>query len=304
MFKKLLVNIIKFIFPLAILLLILILFPANKESQGYLNSYLDKISNLENHKTKSIIFLGGSNLVFGLDSKLIEDSFNIKVLNLGLQASLGIIFQMDQVEEYVNKGDIVILVPEYDQYIGFNAWGTGATLTKTIMHTNPNDIFRLRLRQIIQILPYLTNESVEKLKRWRKDDYPNKERSQFNKNGDFIGHLNLPNRPKGKFNYKLEDNAKENIFIAINEFKNRLTKIGVSCYLLPPPYPIELYNLNKSNIDKINSFTKKHSIPFSCIPEHFLYPDSSFFEYPHHLNSVNRKDRTVKLIQIIKPYLN
>jgi hypothetical protein len=45
-----------------------------------------------------IIFLGGSNLCFGLDSRRIADTFDMPVVNLGLHAGIGLKFMMEDLK--------------------------------------------------------------------------------------------------------------------------------------------------------------------------------------------------------------
>jgi len=65
-----------------------------------------------------IILVGGSNLAFGIDSRLLQDSLHVNVVNMGLYAKLGLRYMLAQVKPYIRAGDIVIVVPEYDQFYG------------------------------------------------------------------------------------------------------------------------------------------------------------------------------------------
>ena len=60
------------------------------EQDGYLQAYNKKCQLLEDTPSPRIIFVGGSNLAFGLDSQRIKDSLNINVINYGLHAGIGL----------------------------------------------------------------------------------------------------------------------------------------------------------------------------------------------------------------------
>jgi hypothetical protein len=303
MFKKFIFDTIKFLSPIILICLILIFFPANIKNQAYLNSYTDKINQIKEHKEKSIILIGGSNLAFGIDSRMLEDSLGFRVINFGLQASLGLIYQIDKVEKYVKPNDIIILVPEYYQYINYDAWGTGSTLAKAIMYNNPSDLMFLRPIQMKQVLPYLINESIGKLKRWHTDDSKN-ERKAFNSNGDFIGHLKMPNREINKGNYNIESNISNSIFSEIKKFETKMSIKNVNTFLMFPVFPQKLYELNIKPINLINERIFKSSIKTIGSADNYLFSDSNFFEYPHHLNAESRIIRTKRMIKDLKQNLS
>ena len=86
----------------------------------------DKVDRLATRKNKKIIFVGGSSLIFGLRSEEIEKATGYDVVDFGLYASLGTVFMMKQTEQFINKGDVVVLAPEinsqtYSTYVGYNA---------------------------------------------------------------------------------------------------------------------------------------------------------------------------------------
>lgn len=64
------------------------------EQDGYLQAYNKKCQLLEDTPSPRIIFVGGSNLAFGLDSQRIKDSLNINVINYGLHAGIGLKYMM------------------------------------------------------------------------------------------------------------------------------------------------------------------------------------------------------------------
>ena len=83
------------------------------EQDGYLQAYNKKCQLLEDTPSPRIIFVGGSNLAFGLDSQRIKDSLNINVINYGLHAGIGLKYMIDDISTYARKGDIIVFAPEY-----------------------------------------------------------------------------------------------------------------------------------------------------------------------------------------------
>ncbi|MEG1608728.1 MAG: leucine-rich repeat protein [Clostridia bacterium] len=81
--------------------------------ETYLGAMADKYDRLKSIDEPKIVLVGGSNLPFGIDSKLIEEKVGMKVVNFGLYAALGSKTTMDLSKTNINKGDIIIFVPEF-----------------------------------------------------------------------------------------------------------------------------------------------------------------------------------------------
>ena len=50
--------------------------------------------------------------------RLMQDSLHVSVVNMGLYAKLGLRYMLAQVKPSIRAGDIVVVVPEYDQFYG------------------------------------------------------------------------------------------------------------------------------------------------------------------------------------------
>lgn len=118
--KKILTKICLFILGVALVVspFSIFMIVANSQPHIYSKTYyaalVDKVHNLRSHKNdKKIILVGGSNVAFGFNSKLIEEEFpEYKVVNFGLYAMLGTKIMMDLALDYVNEGDMVFISPE------------------------------------------------------------------------------------------------------------------------------------------------------------------------------------------------
>lgn len=76
---------------------------------NYQASLIDKVNRLKSINEPKIILVGHSNLSFGINSKMIEDSFDMPVVNLGLHGSLGNAFHEEIAKLNINEGDIVVI---------------------------------------------------------------------------------------------------------------------------------------------------------------------------------------------------
>ena len=77
----------------------------------------DKVERLDSIKEPKIVIVSGSSAAFGLDSKLLEDTLGMPVVNFGLYASIGTKAMMDLSRKSIRKGDIIVLAPEMDSQL-------------------------------------------------------------------------------------------------------------------------------------------------------------------------------------------
>ena len=89
----------------------------------YVAAIIDKQKSLRSCPSPKIILVGGSSLAFGLDSEMIESRVRRPVLNMGLHAGFGLKFMIEEVKPYVDSGDVVLLVPEYEHFWNSTMYG-------------------------------------------------------------------------------------------------------------------------------------------------------------------------------------
>ena len=70
------------------------------DKNNYLMAYKSKTARLITCPTPRIVFIGGSNLAFGLDSHMIEDSLHCHVVNMGLHGGIGIRYPVENCLKY------------------------------------------------------------------------------------------------------------------------------------------------------------------------------------------------------------
>ena len=115
----------KFIKKLVILSLLVIIsisafliFLPSDESNIY-GSLYDKHKYIEESNKKNIIILGGSNILMGIDSELMENKLSeYNVVNIGINAGIGLRFLINDIKSYIKEGDIVVIGAEYSNYVG------------------------------------------------------------------------------------------------------------------------------------------------------------------------------------------
>ena len=84
-------------------------------TENYNASILDKVKRLSSIDGPKMVLIGNSNLVFGMDSEMLEEAFQMPVVNMGVHGGLGNAFHEQMARINIQPGDIYIIChTEYD----------------------------------------------------------------------------------------------------------------------------------------------------------------------------------------------
>lgn len=75
----------------------------------YTGSLADKMDRLKSINESKIVLIGNSNLSFGINSELLEEAFDMPVVNMGLHGSFGNVFHEEMAKVNLREGDIIIV---------------------------------------------------------------------------------------------------------------------------------------------------------------------------------------------------
>lgn len=278
--------------------------PIVREKDTFLAATIDKQNRLKNLPSPRLVFVGGSNLAFGIDSKRIEDSLKITVVNMGLHAGLGLGYMLKETQDNLKPGDIVVLSPEY------HLTKKGNTKLKTqLIDINPNalsyacdginDYIAIFFTNIQRCSSGLFYKIVEaSFATTNTDNIYN--RSSFSIQGDIIVHLNEPSRYVFKPDPSIKYNHTEEV-AALSEFID-LAKAKKCCvYFL---YPNIAQSAYRQQLKSINNYKDLVSQKLSCTilndGETIALPDSLFFDSKYHLIRTGRTQKTDFLIKSLR----
>ena len=297
-------NILLFIIILLVLFFVGVFLPATpKASKSNLFAKLDKDSLLKNTATPRIIFIGGSNLSFGINSRIIKDSLDLNPINTSIHATIGLVYMLDNTIDLIRSGDIVVISPEYTHFYGKFAYG-GKELLRTVFDVSLESINTLRSNQWFNIYRYLLKYAFSKfdireylLK--KETQIGLYERMSFNKFGDVYTHWKLENEKffpweqiKGEFNYDVLD--------ILLDFKSRVQEKGAILYITFPCFQAASFENSLTQIRKVEIELKKKGFSILGTPEQYKMPDDLMFNTPYHLNKGGLDLRTRLLIDDLK----
>jgi len=284
---------------------------------NYLAAVLEKDRLIRTTPSPKIILVGGSNLAFGIDSRIMQDSLGLRVVNMGLYAKLGLRYMLAQVKPYIKRGDIVLIVPEYDQFYGNFSEGDH-TLNTALLYAPADRIGDfVKSYSVIDVVLRPRAENVRRSffqaaaaafgarnKYFPSETNPVYNRHSFNQYGDVVSHLGkksmnpdsiyvkeLP--PPKDFNKRTLDE--------LNEIGDAARERGAHAYFLFPSYIDRSYTINTGAIGWLKDrLSKGMNVPILGSPSDFVYPSNWFFDTRFHLNELGRGPRTVQMIEILR----
>ena len=315
--KKLIVRIGLLVLAVVLTGAIVSQYDVRKVDNDYIAAVLEKDRLIRNTPSPKIILVGGSNLAFGIDSHMMEDSLGLHVVNMGLYAKLGLRYMLAQVKPYIGRGDIVLVVPEYDQFYGNFANGDN-TLNTALLYAPPDRISDfIKSYSIVDVVLRPRAENARRAflhaaaaavgrenEFYPPDTNPVYNRHSFNDRGDVISHLGRKGKdPDSIYVHELPSlktfNAKT--VDDLNSVADRAVKVGARSYFMFPSYMERAYALSDKDIDSLTAKIKKDSrMPFIGTPKDFVFPDSLFFDTRFHLTGAGRAQRTVRMIDILR----
>lgn len=276
---------------------------------SYTASIIEKYKRLESLPSPKIVLIAGSNFAYGINSEMIEKSFQKPVVNMAMHYDYGTEFMLRQIQNELHEGDTVIMGFEY---IIDTAGDIGEKIQMAKVFPKAGEWFdykdilqyisenaRVRISSLRLTLERLaSNEEVEPT----VDDTTSIFfRRAINQYGDLVSHLNNPSLktiPPAIIN----DHVSMHLAIAdMNAFYRKMKKRGVKVYYSYPSYAQSSYQHDKAIIKKLESeFMKEAEFPVLGKLEDFVFADSLCQDMVYHLNANGRDIRTQKLIDLLK----
>lgn len=272
----------------------------------------DKQLLLENEPSPRIILVGGSNLIFGINSPEIERRTAYHPINMGLNVGDGLGFMLNHVEPRLRPGDIVIVSPEYENFGDFYN-GLGPFLFAEAEH-NPSVIRRFTRGNFLEmmnkgfiiaggIFRYTVQQKGKTERQWIENKSHVFRRAAFNRYGDLVDHYPLTNRLKEGAATTISVNGRatpETISRAIeglNRFADAAAQRGVRVFYSFPPLPVDLFEKQRSAIQQIErELQKQLRFPILDTPGEITFPTDHFFDAYYHLTAEGAMKRTARLL--------
>lgn len=300
---------------LALMAAILFVVP---DGNDYAKVTLDKHARLDAARSPKIVFVGGSNLAYGLDSPSVERALGRQVANMGMNAYLGVNFVLEEVAAALKPGDTVVLSLENEMFrvqSEFDAADGRGTDVFMMVKTRPASwayVPDTAQRQVLAALPEVVQRKTQRVLgdlvhfgREPKLMDRIETRAAFNSHGDLVSHVGVHwPEPLGPGTNLAACPLDARVPPLLRAFRDRLEKQQVRVLLLPPPVPKGYFEAQQTAIEA----TKRaidDGIPGLRIadPSRYVFPESCFFDDIHHLTGVCRLERTKLVIEDLQSVL-
>lgn len=252
------------------------------------NLYNYKMELLEKVPSPRLIFVSGSSLYTSLDSKRIEDSLHIPVINSGLHAGIGLKYTIDDISQYIRMGDMVAIGAEYPQFYTY-AYGN-KTLAVILYYNGWRNLNSLNVKQwmnVITGLPYIIRVNLfEGLFTHELMGRYTDPKQAINKNGDEISHWKIKTDGSGIVSGASKSKLMlDTVFCDyfINKIKEMEAK-GAKVILIPSVIRETAFQYEKERAYELDAFFKKHGYAYHSTPESHVMPDSFAWNTDYHMN--------------------
>lgn len=274
-----------------------------------IKSKYERLDSLKN--TEKIIICGGSSSSYSIDSKEFQNQFKMPVINTSLAMSLGSYFHLNMVKDYLNKGDVVIYIPEYEFYYGKEngddfLFTTAFYYPEMIKDFTDSQKLKLVHNSIRLSSDYYTKSafSTSKKKKSKNKQY---NRQSYSFIGDNISLIDVDTTKieiGSSTRYeRLKSFAISTMFLEhIESFNTLCNSKGAKFYITFPP--IEESQYDRRFRDDIISLKENSVIKFIGDPADYMYSVEYFYDSSYHLNGLGRDIRSNKLINEIKNIIN
>jgi hypothetical protein len=280
--------------------------PGKSIKKSLVYAQIDKNKLLETTPGPRIIFIGGSNLSFGLDSKRIKDSLNLNPVNTAIHISIGLKYMLASAERFIKENDIVVVSPEYHQFYGELANGK-IELLSIVADVDPSSIQLLDIPQYFSLIPYIPKYIQSKLIDRMNNEVEDStigiyDRKSFNAFGDAYIHWTLP-KQKVWAEKKIDGKFNNEALLILNKFRNIVEGKNARLFLSFPCYQDLSYKNSTEQIKSIEDELRKNKFILLSEPERYVFPDSLMYNSPYHLTKEGVEIRTTFIIEDLKKVL-
>jgi hypothetical protein len=255
-------------------------------------------------KTPLVVLLGGSNVAFGFNSEMLQDSLNMPVINVGLGAGLGLKFMLDNTSKYLSEGDILVIAPEYLHFFGNGAYGN--TDLASLFYVDPSISEGFNIKQVKALTfgtKNLFRDYLLSLLELKNKDFAFTQSckvSDFNPHGDLVRHWTLPPR---HYSHVSPGDLKTINMPFLDYYENAVEALrnrGVQVIIIPPSFAETSYKMIEEKLTSLFAEFEKRNLNFAIPTQESAYPDSLFFDTNYHLGYEGVLIRTNQLIRTMK----
>ena len=286
---------------LALLASALFLIPNKKIPDNSLFASYDKHQRLSTLNSPKVVLVGGSNLPFGIKSQMIESTFGMPVVNMGLHAGLGLNYILSEVEKDIHGGDWVIVSLEYHHFLSESMFNGEDVLAALLFDVNRDCIQYVKPSQWLALFPDIclySSKKIVNLSSQKVDSFEDMfTRESFNEYGDEVAHYGLPSTIHSGDKPALVEGVYAKAVQRVKDFRSFVESRGATFILVACPYPEAQFAMDECAIIEVVQSVHSAGMSFLIKPQECLFPDSLMFNSFFHLSGEGAGIRTDQLIE-------
>lgn len=281
------------------------------DSEAFFASSEHKMDLVRDTPSPRVLVMGGSNTVFAINSERMQNELGLPVVNTSLHGEM-VINSMREMQPYIQKGDIVVIMLEYELFASQDALdGKDFFVAQWVEY----DLTRLRLFPLereIKLLQTIVNLKFTRgLTRLMGANFGRGVfvNANFNAHGDFVGQLLAPpiDEIKNNSSYMPRKEFYTGTYAFLEEFNQAaLAKGAVVYYEFPASRALNCQITGAENFQRFyESFIKSTTIPVITPFDlaQICLPDSMFYDTIYHVNGEGREVLTTRIIRDLLPLL-
>lgn len=266
--------------------------------------YSQKIALVSEIKApKRLILVGGSGVLYSINSEVMQQELGFPVFNLGLDGNLGLNMIFPNVISQIRPGDIVLLIPEYlmlldETGVGERAVAFGLGAGRIPENINPKRFAEDLWISGIPSMRSLVKTSMDLIQKGKIDDYY---ADPVTANGDPTKTFE---RKSKWWQMPVERPVTEHSIKRITQFRDEVEAKGAKLILSLPVIYGSTDEKTMANVKETAEKLSQIAPLIYDLQSLNIKTDSKMFADTHyHLQPEERVNRSKELVQELKPLL-
>jgi hypothetical protein len=294
--------------------------PPQLSQDSYPMAFFDKQALLKTRPSPGIIFVGGSNVAYNIDSARVKQALQRNVINDGTQVGFGLYFMLNSIKKYLRTSDIVVICPEYEHFFGL-AYGNEDLAH--LVTANPSMLSNIQFDQIGKLLSsirvMLLHKATHNMTELAKTILPAAKhqeaptlhlgRSVFNEDGDIgctldksifpISGCWLPSYINQSAHFD------PNTIKIINEFAQSVAQRHIKVIFCFPVISTTFYSGCQPALEAVSKQLENQlQIPVIGSLSSCVLPDKCFYDSRYHLLTHYKELQTSRIITDLGNFLS
>lgn len=281
------------------------------EKGSYLSAVIDKQARLKSLPSPKLVFVGGSNLSFAVDSARVEREIGLPVANMGLGIYAGLRFMLESVVPRLGSGDVVVVSAEYQLFRGLY---NGQEELLEVLDAFPEGLSTVSRKQAVGLVRAMPTYIKNKANRMAAPLFQSPDpacvycRRAFNEYGDIVASLTASKKdvaPMPMFRSKAEQGPVDREAVkGLADFVRGAAERGARVVIMFPAVPRPQFEKNRAVLEEVAAKIRADvPAPILGEPADNVMPVELFYDWVYHLLPEGREQRTGVLISRLKTFL-